>query len=350
MLPISSYVPITFIAVVMITLGFFYQASRKSSIALGILFIWAFIQGIIGYTGFYTVTNTIPPRFMFLILPPITLILILFLTKGGKRFIDNLDLKWLTLIHTVRLPVEIVLYWLYVAKAIPEMMTFEGRNFDIVMGISAPLAFYLAHVKNKLDSRILLAWNILGIILVSNVVITGVLSVPAPFQQFNFEQPNIAVLYFPFNLLPSLVVPTVLFSHFAGIRQIIRASIDIQRNDNANVVIFPPLLFMLTTILALSTKLILPLFTFPVLIQQSGYGWMIIGFLVLLTAVRQLNKIKTTVHPDGVTTAIVSSGIFKYSRNPIYLSFTLLYLGVVLLSNAIAGLVLLIPLLVITQK
>jgi protein-S-isoprenylcysteine O-methyltransferase Ste14 len=83
---------------------------------------------------------------------------------------------------------------------------------------------------------------------------------------------------------------------------------------------------------------------------QSGYIWIIVGFLVLLTAVRQLNKIKTTVHPDGVTTAIVSSGIFKYSRNPIYLSFTLLYLGVVLLSNAIIGLVLLVPLLSITQK
>lgn len=350
MLPISSYVPITFIAVVMITLGFFYQASRKSSIALGVLFIWAFIQGIIGYTGFYTVTNTIPPRFVFLILPPITLILILFLTKGGKRFIDQLDLKWLTLIHIVRLPVEIVLYWLFLAKAIPEIMTFEGRNFDIIMGISSPIVFYFSFVKRRLNSVGLLVWNIVGVLLVLNVAITGVLSTPVSFQQFAFEQPNIAVLHFPFNLLPSLVVPLVLFSHFVSIRQIIQANIVKQKNDNANVVIFPPLLFFIATLLAVATSLIFPIFSIPLIIRQIGFALILVGFVILVVAVRNLNKHKTTVHPDGVTTAIVSNGIFKYSRNPIYLSFTLIYLGIVLLANAVAGLVLLVPILLITQK
>jgi hypothetical protein len=41
-----------------------------------------------------------------------------------------------------------------------------------------------------------------------------------PFQQFAFDQPNIAVLYFPFIWLPSCVVPLVLLSHLAAIRQL----------------------------------------------------------------------------------------------------------------------------------
>jgi len=142
----------------------------------------------------------------------------------------------------------------------------------------------------------------------------------------------------------------VLFSHFAGIRKIIQTSMEIKRNDNANVVIFPPLLFFITTVLAVSAKFILPAISLPSGLQQLGYVLLAIGIVVLFIAVRQLNKIDTTVHPDGVTTAIVSYGIFKYSRNPIYVSFTLMYLGVVLLSSAIAGFVLLIPLLIITQK
>ncbi len=350
MLPNSSLLISLFIVTVIFAIGIFYLATRKSIIISALLLTWSIGQSIIAFSGFYTITNPVPPRFVWMILPSIVLILSLFLTKSGKRFIDHLDLRWLTLIHTVRLPVEIVLYGLFAAKAIPQAMTFEGRNFDIVMGISAPLVFYFYHIKNKLDSRILLAWNILGVLLVLNVAITGVLSAPLAIQQFAFDQPNIAVLYFPFNLLPALVVPMVLFSHFASIRKIIQSTIEVKRNDNANVVIFPPLLFFITTFLAVITKYLLPEFTLPIGFQQFGYLVLAVGSVVLFAAVWQLIKIKTTVHPDGVTTAIVSNGIFKYSRNPIYVSFTLLYLGVVLLTGAILGLLLLIPLLTITQK
>jgi hypothetical protein len=38
---------------------------------------------------------------------------------------------------------------------------------------------------------------------------------------FAFDQPNIAVLYFPFNWLPSCIVPLVLLSHLAAIRQLL---------------------------------------------------------------------------------------------------------------------------------
>lgn len=350
MLQLPFYINITFIVIVVATVALFYQASHKSKTALVLLLGWSLLQSVLGYSGFYTVNTTVPPRFMLLIAPTIFIIVILFLTKRGKHFINQLDIKWLTLIHAVRLPVEIVLFWLFVQKAIPQVMTFEGRNFDIMMGISAPLVYYFSFIKNRLPGSVLLAWNILGVLLVLNVASTGVVSVPSPFQQFGFEQPNIAVLYFPFNLLPALVVPLVLFSHFASIRKIVQTSIKVKRNDNANVVIFPPLLFFITIVVAVSAKFVLPEISFPTGLQQLGYILLVIGFVILFIAVRQLNKINTTVHPDGVTNAIVSHGIFKYSRNPIYVSFTLFYLGVVLLLSAIAGLVLLVPLLIITQK
>ena len=350
MLPIASYINIIFIATAVLAIILFYHASRKSKITLSVLLGWALAQSVIGYSGFYAITNTTPPRFILMILPPIILIISLFLTKAGKRFIDLLDLKWLTIIHIVRLPIEVVLYLLFLAKAVPQIMTFEGRNFDILMGISAPIIYYFSFVKQRISGRLLLLWNILGVILVSNVAITGILSTPVAFQHFAFDQPNIAVLHFPFNLLPSLEVPLVLFSHFASIRKIIQTSIEKKHNDNANVIIFPPLLFLITAVLALSTKFFLHTLTLPIFIQQSGYVWLAIGFSFLVTAVRQLNKHKTTVHPDGVTTVIISNGIFRYSRNPIYLSFTLLYIGFILLFNAVAGLVFLLPLLVITQK
>jgi hypothetical protein len=57
--------------------------------------------------------------------------------------------------------------------------------------------------------------------LVVNIAINGLLSAPTPLQQFAFDQPNIALAYFPFVLLPSVVVPMVIFAHLASIRQIL---------------------------------------------------------------------------------------------------------------------------------
>ncbi len=225
MLPISIVIPITFLVVVWATLGFFYLASSKSNFAIGVLLVWFLAQSMLGYSGFYTVANPFPPRVVFLVLPPIAFITILFLTDRGQRFIDALDLKWLTVMHVVRLPVEIVLYGLFLSKYIPQIMTFEGRNFDILMGISAPVVYYFSFVRKRLNRGMLLLWNMAGVFMVLNIAITGILSSPVAFQQFGFEQPNVAVLYFPFNLLPSLVVPMVLFSHFASIRQLIQGHV-----------------------------------------------------------------------------------------------------------------------------
>ena len=55
--------------------------------------------------------------------------------------------------------------------------------------------------------------NILCLFLLLNVVITAFFAFPTPFQKLAFDQPNIAILYFPFNLLPTVIVPMVLFGH-----------------------------------------------------------------------------------------------------------------------------------------
>jgi hypothetical protein len=179
------------------------------------------MQAIIASTGFYTVTNTIPPRLMLAILPPLLLIILLFTTYTGRHFIEKLDMKMMTILHIVRIPVEFVLLWLFVNRTIPGIMTFEGRNFDILSGITAPVIWYFGFVKNRLSKKILLAWNICCLVLLLNIVLTAILSMPYTFQQFAFDQPNIALFYFPFTWLPCFIVPVVLFSHLVAIRGLI---------------------------------------------------------------------------------------------------------------------------------
>lgn len=212
------YVYAVFGAAVLLTFFFFYKATGYSRTTLLLFVAWLVIQGGIALTGFYTETQTLPPRFLLLVAPPLVFIVLLFTTARGKTFISRLDLKTLTLLHCIRIPVELVLLWLSVHKAVPELMTFEGRNFDIFSGITAPFVYYFGFVKNKLNRRILLAWNIVCLALLLHIVTTAVLAAPTPFQQLAFEQPNTGVFYFPFVFLPGFIVPVVLLSHLVAIR------------------------------------------------------------------------------------------------------------------------------------
>ncbi len=215
------YISIVFAMATLACVAFFYKASNCSTSTLLLLLIWIVVQAMISSTGFYTITDTFPPRFLLLVLPPLLVVTGLFVTPNGRRYLDNLDIKVLTLLHLVRIPVEIVLYWLFLHHAVPQLMTFEGRNVDILAGITAPIIYYFAFVRQQLSKQLLLWWNIACIGALLNIVVNAVLSAPFSFQQFAFDQPNIAILYFPFSSLPSCVVPLVLLSHLATIRQLL---------------------------------------------------------------------------------------------------------------------------------
>jgi hypothetical protein len=219
---IPVIVSVIFILTTLLTGYLFYIAANKSDVVLFIIISWLILQGATGYSGFYINTQSVPPRFLFLVLPPLLLIFILMGFRKGKNFIDSLDLKTLTLLQVVRIPVELVLFMLFTYGTIPELMTFEGRNFDILAGITAPVVYYYGFIKKRLSIRSILTWNVICLILLLNIIINAVLSAPFPFQKFAFDQPNIAVFYFPYVWLPGFIVSIVFISHIVSIRQLIK--------------------------------------------------------------------------------------------------------------------------------
>jgi hypothetical protein len=215
------YITIIFDFITLVTVLLFFKATNYSRPVIFLLVLGLVLQGLISLTGFYTVSNTIPPRFILLVLPPLVVIATLFFTLKGRMFIDSLDIKTLTLLHTIRIAVEIILFLVFLQKGIPGIMTFEGRNFDIISGLTAPVIYYFGFIKKQLNEKIIAAWNIVCLVLLINIVITAILSAPFAFQKLAFEQPNVAILYFPFVWLPCCIVPIVLFSHLVAIRRFI---------------------------------------------------------------------------------------------------------------------------------
>lgn len=221
---LPSWISAFFALTTFLTVYLFYKATPQAKTSLYLLAGWLILQAIVGISGFYTVTQTFPPRFALLLVLPLLFILILFLTAKGKSFIDSLDPKWLTYLHTVRVPVELTLFSLFLHRQVPEIMTFEGRNLDILSGLTAPFIAWFGFQKRILGKNALLVWNFICIGLLVNIVTIALLSLPTPLQQLAFEQPNVGVTYFPFVWLPCCIVPLVLFSHLATIRQLLRSN------------------------------------------------------------------------------------------------------------------------------
>jgi hypothetical protein len=216
------YIGFIFILTTAITAGFLIRAFNSSRTLAIVITCWLVIQSILAMKGFYLKESSVPPRLAFAVVPALLVILYFLIFPRGHKTINEANIPVLTLMHVIRVPVEICLYLLFIHKAVPGLMTFKGQNFDIFSGLTAPLIWYFGYRKPMLPRIILVSCNLICLGLVLNVVIHGILSAPTSFQILAFDQPNIAVLYFPFQWLPAFVVPTVIFGHLICLRDLFR--------------------------------------------------------------------------------------------------------------------------------
>lgn len=203
------------------------ESAGKTSLPVRLLYfvlpLWLLLTGFLSSAGLYQNFSVAPPLLVMFGVFPALLFIATYLVFFRKSFIEKLDLKRLTLVHIVRIPVEIVLFWLSYVAVVPKLMTFEGWNFDIIAGITAPIVYFVAFRNGNVAKPILVAWNVLSLALLANIVTIAFLSFPSPMQRLAFDQPNIAVAHLPYIWLPTIVVPIVLFSHLASLYKLLRS-------------------------------------------------------------------------------------------------------------------------------
>lgn len=208
-------ISIAFILISLLSLsGLYFGAGRDQRLLL-IFVIWQLFAGTLAYLKVFEKT----PLFFPLLMAGTIAVTIFSLKRIGKQ---KLNPNILLSIHVLRIPVELILFQLFLQNKIPILMTFKGWNFDILIGFSAlAILFYQFISKRKIKSQFFLIWNITGIVFLSIIVTLAILSSPLPVQQFAFVQPNIAVLEFPYCWLPTCVVPIVLISHILLLKKTI---------------------------------------------------------------------------------------------------------------------------------
>ncbi|MDH3263744.1 MAG: isoprenylcysteine carboxylmethyltransferase family protein [Paracoccaceae bacterium] len=102
----------------------------------------------------------------------------------------------------------------------------------------------------------------------------------------------------------------------------------------------PPLWLALFAALAWAQARLLPFGGFGGWGGPLGTALIVGGLALLAVAVVEFRRHRTTLNPHGEASALISTGIYRFSRNPIYLADALILSGLSLLWGALAGLVL----------
>lgn len=117
---------------------------------------------------------------------------------------------------------------------------------------------------------------------------------------------------------------------------------DTLQHDNPGVIAPPPLIYAVALLLSLFLQKLVPL---PL---SAGRTKTLLGALLIggagaigLFSLLKMREVGTNVNPTQPTTALVTSGPYRLTRNPIYLAITLLYTGLGLLFNTVWTLLLL---------
>lgn len=216
---------ISFITLSFVWLAVLFQVllrahSTGRRIFVGLIF-WCVLIGALSYFGLITNTEEFPPRVGLLLFFNMAVASWLWFSTQVQQWLKSVSLQTLTWLQVFRVGVEFQLMAMSGLYLLPKMMTFEGRNFDILTGLSAPLVAYLFH-KKILSKRALLVWNFTGLALLINVVTHGILTLPS-IQLINTEIPNLALGYFPYVWLPGLFVLSALGLHVLSLSKLLEA-------------------------------------------------------------------------------------------------------------------------------
>ncbi|MGH7902319.1 MAG: hypothetical protein ACRENZ_11350 [Thermodesulfobacteriota bacterium] len=167
--------------------------------------LWFFISLLVGASGLLA---SIPPPFPQIILFSLVLVLLIIFWKSEsfREVCFDLDIRVLLLIHLTRF-VGIYFLILYSRGELPYAFAVHGGLGDIAVAFTALLVSIFPPRAGGLGFFIYFAWNILGLIDILYVVKTAARSAIAD------PQSMMALTELPLSLLPTFLVPIIIFSH-----------------------------------------------------------------------------------------------------------------------------------------
>ena len=197
-----------------------YEIKTNRIRAIYVLSIAAWIVYIFLLSGSGVLESfSLPPRVPLLIVIP-AIASIVFVTSRAwfRQSMQVTPVYTLIYIQAFRVVVELLIYSGYRNNIYPQRTTFEGLNFDIVVGCSALLVGYLVQ-RNWIGKPAILIWNVLSLTILCLTVYSFISTYY--FTDYVSVTNSVEFVRMPYVLLPAVLLPYAVFFHVASIRQML---------------------------------------------------------------------------------------------------------------------------------
>jgi hypothetical protein len=173
---------------------------------------WLAVPGVLASRGALDDFSRLPPPLAWMMLALIVANLALAFSPLGTRLVERAPIHALIGYQVFRIPLEFWLYAMHERGLVPEQMTWNGLNFDVLSGIGA-LAVASMAWRGQASRRLISLWNWLSFALLLNIGWIAVTSLPTPLRVFTDEPPLTLPASFPYVWLPAFLVQAALFGH-----------------------------------------------------------------------------------------------------------------------------------------
>jgi hypothetical protein len=194
---------------------------RRPRIGVG-LALWLGLLAVLAGQAYFLNFRGVPPRLTWALLLPLAVGLLMLPTHGMRHFLAVTPPERLIYLQAFRIVMEVLLWALAEQGRAPTLMTFEGRNFDILVGLTAIPIGWMVVERRMWPAWVAAVWNVAGIVILANVVIHAQLALPTSFQSFVTSPSPTFLAGFPYIWLPGFLVPFALWLHAGSLVQLSR--------------------------------------------------------------------------------------------------------------------------------
>jgi hypothetical protein len=209
---------LAFVVVAVIGISATYLPRRTTFAIIAGLAFWLVYVGLFSSLGYMRDVSLRPPGIVWIV-GPVVLFVVLVLVRSsiGVSVAVAIPL-WLILgFQTFRIGVEFLIHRLWEDGLVPKLLTYAGGNFDMFIGLSAPIIAWIA-TRGRLGLRLAMGWNVLGLLSLTNAAASAVLT--GPLKLISTEVPNVAMGLFPYTFIPGFFAPLAVTLHVLAIRAI----------------------------------------------------------------------------------------------------------------------------------
>ena len=193
-----------------------YLRERLKTLLIG-LRLWIVYVGLMSYFGIVSNAGLRPPGIVYVAFPAVLFVLLVLARSDAGARIASAFPVWIVIgMQTFRIGVELLLHRLWMDGLAPRVVTYQGGNIDIWIGLSAPLIAWIS-TRGRWGEWLALGWNVAGLLSLGDAITLGAPTAPG-LNLIHSEVPNVAIGAFPFTYIAGFFAPLAMALHALSIR------------------------------------------------------------------------------------------------------------------------------------